>query len=132
MVHVQHRLGVSERRACRVLSQARSTHRHRPVVPDDEPRLVARLIELATLYGRYGYRRITGLLRGEGWTVNHKRIERLWRREGLKVPQKQPKRGRLAEIVGCDAKGAPDTGSRPSSSLWMGSSAKWSASLPSG
>ena len=51
-------------------------------VPDDEPRLVARLIELATLYGRYGYRRITGLLRGEGWTVNHKRIERLWRREG--------------------------------------------------
>ena len=95
MVHVQHRLGVSERRACRVLSQARSTHRHRPVVPDDEPRLVARLIELATLYGRYGYRRITGLLRGEGWTVNHKRIERLWRREGLKVPQKQPKRGRL-------------------------------------
>ena len=95
MVHVQHRLDVSERRACRVLSQARSTHRHRPVVPDDEPRLVARLIELATLYGRYGYRRITGLLRGEGWTVNHKRIERLWRREGLKVPQKQPKRGRL-------------------------------------
>ena len=95
MVQVQHRLGVSERRACRVLSQARSTHRHRPVVPDDEPRLVARLIELATLYGRYGYRRITGLLRGEGWTVNHKRIERLWRREGLKVPQKQPKRGRL-------------------------------------
>ena len=95
MVHVQHRLGVSERRACRVLNQARSTHRHRPVIPDDEPRLVARLIELATLYGRYGYRRITGLLRGEGWTVNHKRIERLWRREGLKVPQKQPKRGRL-------------------------------------
>ena len=95
MVQVQHRLGVSERRACRVLSQVRSTHRHRPVVPDDEPRLVARLIELATLYGRYGYRRITGLLRGEGWTVNHKRIERLWRREGLKVPQKQPKRGRL-------------------------------------
>ena len=94
-VHVQHQLGVSERRACRVLSQARSTHRHRPVVPDDEPRLVARLIELATLYGRYGYRRITGLLRGEGWTVNHKCIERLWRREGLKVPQKQPKRGRL-------------------------------------
>ena len=64
MVHVQHRLGVSKRRACRVLSQARSTHRHRPVVPDDEPRLVARLIELATQYGRYGYRRITGLSLG--------------------------------------------------------------------
>ena len=64
-------------------------------VPDDEPRLVTRMIELATAYGRYGYRRITGLLRGEGRTVNHKRVERLWRREGLKVPQKQPKRGRL-------------------------------------
>lgn len=49
----------------------------------------------ATRYGRYGYRRITGLLRWCGWKVNHKRIERLWRREGLKVPKKQPKRGRL-------------------------------------
>ncbi len=53
------------------------------------------MIELATTYGRYGYRRITGLLRWEGWRVNHKRVERLWRREGLKVPQHQPKRGRL-------------------------------------
>ena len=53
------------------------------------------MIELATMYGRYGYRRITGLLRREGWLVNHKRVERLWRREGLKVPQQQPKRGRL-------------------------------------
>ena len=64
-------------------------------MPDDESRLVARLIELATQYGRYGYRHITALLRGEGWRVNHKRVERLWRREGLKVPQQQPKRGRL-------------------------------------
>ena len=95
MVRVQQRLGVSERRACRVIGHARSTHRYQVMVPTDEPRLVARMIELATRYGRYGYRRITGLLRGEGWTVNHKRIERLWRREGLKVPQKQPKRGRL-------------------------------------
>ena len=53
------------------------------------------MIALATTYGRYGYRRITGVLRGEGWRVNHKRVERLWRQEGLKVPQKQPKRGRL-------------------------------------
>jgi transposase InsO family protein len=57
--------------------------------------LVSRIIELAERYGRYGYRRITGLLREEGWKVNHKRVERLWRREGLKVPKKQPKRGRL-------------------------------------
>ena len=86
---------VAERRACRVLGHARSTHRHCARVPDDEPRLVERIIALATQYGRYGYRRITGLLRGEGWRVNHKRVERLWRRKGLKVPQKQPKRGRL-------------------------------------
>jgi transposase InsO family protein len=56
---------------------------------------VARIIALATQYGRYGYRRITALLRQEGWLVNHKLVERIWRREGLKVPQKQPKRGRL-------------------------------------
>ena len=95
MDHVRHHLEVSERRACRVLDQPRSTHRHPRSVPDDESRLVARLTELATQYGRYGYRRITALLRGEGWRVNHKRVERLWRRAGLKVPQKQPKRGRL-------------------------------------
>lgn len=64
-------------------------------MPDDEPRLVARMVELACQYGRYGYRRITALLRAEGFEVNHKRVERLWRREGLKVPAKQPKRGRL-------------------------------------
>jgi transposase InsO family protein len=56
---------------------------------------VGRIIELATKYGRYGYRRITALLRHEGWRANHKRVERLWRREGLRVPQKQPKRARL-------------------------------------
>ena len=92
---VRHQLGVSERRACRVLGHARSTHRHRARGPDDEPRLVERIIALATQYGRDGYRRITGLLRGEGWRVNRKRVERLWRREGLKVPQKQPELGRL-------------------------------------
>jgi transposase InsO family protein len=50
---------------------------------------------LATQYGRYGYRRVTALLKQEGWRVNHKRVERIWRREGLKVPKKQPRRGRL-------------------------------------
>ena len=57
--------------------------------------LVAQLVELATQYGRYGYRRITALLRGEGWRVHHQRLERLWRREGRNVPPPQPKRGRL-------------------------------------
>jgi transposase InsO family protein len=66
-----------------------------PKVRDDEEPLTVRIVELATQYGRYGYRRITALLRQEGWLVNHKRVERIWRREGLKVPQKQPKRKRL-------------------------------------
>jgi len=56
---------------------------------------VKRIIELAMEYGRYGYRRITAMLRWEGWRVNHKRVARLWRREGLKVPSRQPKRRRL-------------------------------------
>ena len=64
-------------------------------IPDDEARLVARMVELATQYGRYGYRRVTAILHGEGWKVNPKRVERLWRQEGLKVPSRQPKRRRL-------------------------------------
>ena len=86
---------VSERRVCRVLGQPRATQRRPRFIPDDEPRLVGRITKLASDYGRYGYRRITALLRREGWHVNHKRVERLWRREGLKVPQRQPKRRRL-------------------------------------
>lgn len=80
---------------CQVLNQHRSTQRRKRHVPSDEPRLLKRIVELASEYGRYGYRRVTALLRHEGWTVNHKRVERLWGQEGLKVPQKQPKRKRL-------------------------------------
>jgi transposase InsO family protein len=65
------------------------------VVPDDEEPLTARIIALASKYGRYGYRRITAMLHREGWRVNHKRVERIWRQQGLKVPKRQPKRGRL-------------------------------------
>jgi transposase InsO family protein len=78
-----------------VLGQARSTQRREAKVRDDEERLVKRIVALATEYGRYGYRRITAMLWAEGWRVNHKRVERIWRQEGLKVPKKQPKRGRL-------------------------------------
>ncbi len=95
VAHVIETLGVSERHACAVLRQARSTQRHVVVEPAEESALVQRMVTLATRFGRYGYRRITALLRREGWRVNHKRIERLWRQEALKVPQKQPKRGRL-------------------------------------
>jgi len=71
------------------------TQRYSRYIPDEERLLVSRIVELATQYGRYGYRRITSMLKLEGWKVNHKRVERLWRNEGLKVPQKQPKRARL-------------------------------------
>jgi len=88
-------MDISERRACRAIGQPRSTQRHEPKVPDDEERLIGQIVRLATRYGRYGYRRITALLRNDGWRVNHKRVVRIWRQEGLKVPQKHPKRGRL-------------------------------------
>jgi len=68
---------------------------YRPRFSEYEDRLRNRIVELALRYGRYGYRRITELLRREGWRVNHKRVERLWRDEGLKVPQRHPKRRRL-------------------------------------
>ena len=93
--HVVRELGVSERRACKVLGQHRSTQRKAPRGADDEARLTADIVELAKRYGRYGYRRIAALLRDAGWSVNRKRVERIWRREGLKVPRRQPKRGRL-------------------------------------
>ena len=95
MEHVKETFGVSERRACKVLGHPRSTQRYEPIPIEDEQGLTEVIVELASRYGRYGYRRITALLRMDGWDVNHKRVERIWRREGLKVPTKQPKRGRL-------------------------------------
>lgn len=95
MEHVREKLDVSERRVCRVIDQPRSTQRHLPEVREDEQRLRSEIVRLASRYGRYGYRRVSALLKRDGWRVNHKRVERIWRQEGLKVPQKQPKRGRL-------------------------------------
>lgn len=88
-------LGVSQNRASRTLGQHRSTQRKLPRGRSDEKRLTDDIIELTRTYGRYGYRMITGLLNNAGWHVNHKRVERIWRREGLKVPRKQAKKGRL-------------------------------------
>mgnify|MGYP003386107130 FL=1 len=88
-------LGVSERRACRTLGQHRSTQRKIPCGLPDEERLTEDIIALTRDYGRYGYRMIAGMLNNSGWHVNHKRVERIWRREGLKVPHKQKKKGRL-------------------------------------
>ena len=94
-MHICRTIHVSERRACQVLGQARTTQRRQMSPPSDEERLTAEIITLATRYGRYGYRRIAAMLKNSGWKVNHKRVERIWRKEGLKVPKKQPRRGRL-------------------------------------
>ena len=67
VTHVSRELNVSERRACRALEQNRVTQRYPPHITDEEERLAARIVELATLYGRYGYRRVTALLKREGW-----------------------------------------------------------------
>jgi putative transposase len=77
------------------MGQSRSTQRYEPIIKADEELLRGEIVRLAREYGRYGYRRITALLRWEGWPINHKRVERIWREEGLKVPQKQPRRARL-------------------------------------
>ncbi len=87
--------GVSERKACRVLGQCRATQRYELRRIDDEELLRSGVTRLASQYGRYGYKRITALLNQEGWRVNHKRVCRIWREEGLKVPARQPKRSRL-------------------------------------
>ena len=98
--HIMRTMTVSERRACRALGQHRSTQRKVPRGRDDEEALTADLVALAEKYGRYGYRKISALLKAAGWFVNDKRVERMWRREGLKVPAKQPKRGRIWDNAG--------------------------------
>jgi putative transposase len=93
--HARKVFGASERRACVVIGHPRSTQRKPAVTADDELALTSDIVELASQYGRYGYRRVTALLKRSGWNVNHKRVERIWRQEGLKVPAKQKKRARL-------------------------------------
>jgi putative transposase len=108
--------GVSERRACAALGQHRSTQRKAPRGRDDEGRLTADIVELARQYGRYGYRKVAALLRDAGWLVNEKRVERIWRREGLKLPPRQPKRGRLWLADGsCGRSGRTTSGATTSS-----------------
>jgi putative transposase len=92
---IQTVLEMSERRVCRVLEQPCSTQRRKRVIRTDEGALRQAVVALGCTYGRYGYRRIAALLRNDGWRVNHKRVARIWRQEGLKVPQRQPKRRRL-------------------------------------
>jgi putative transposase len=92
---VRERYQISERWVCRLLFQWRGTQRYLPSVRENEDALTRAIIALASKYGRYGYRRITALLRESGWRVGKERVERIWRREGLKVPRRQRPRGRL-------------------------------------
>ena len=92
--HVCRELGASQRKACKVLGQSRSTQRHQPKLPDKDKPVIKDLLELHLKHPRYGYRRITIKLRERDWFINFKRVYRLWRQEGLKVPQKQPKKRR--------------------------------------
>ena len=100
--HLQAEFGVSERCACRVLEQPRSTQRYEAAPREDEPNLTKRMRHLARQRPRFGYRRIGCLLRAEGWPASNTRVFRLWRREGLKVPVKRRKRRRLGTSAnGC-------------------------------
>ncbi len=113
--YVRQALGISERRACRTWGQHRSTQRKVPYGKGDEERLTEDIIELARAFGGYGYRMITGMLKNGGWHVNHKRVERIWRREWLKVPEKQGKRGQLWLIDGSRVRLRPE---HPNHSWW--------------
>jgi putative transposase len=94
---LQDRLGLSERRACQITGQHRSTQRHLPSRAFDDGALRSRLRELSRERPRWGYRRAHATLRGEGWGINRKRVQRLWREEGLRVPQRRRKRRRLGK-----------------------------------
>ena len=98
MERAEHGYGMSERHACWLLGQWRGTQRYEPMHRLDEDELTQAIIALAANYGRYGYRRITALLRRAGWQVGKDRVQRIWRREGLKVPQKhRPRKTTVAE-----------------------------------
>lgn len=89
------RYRLSERTACRIVGQPRGTQRYVPTLKPDEDALTRNIVYLASTYGRYGYRRVTAILNEAGIVVGKDRVQRIWRREGLKVPRKQPKRSRL-------------------------------------
>ncbi len=96
-VHMLDRLGLSQRRACRIVGQHRSTQRHTPAEADPDRQLRVWLRKFPKKHPRWGYRRAHTVAVREGWRVNRKRIQRLWREEGLRVPQKRRKRQRLGD-----------------------------------
>ncbi len=92
---IREKYGLSERRACRIVGQHRGTRRYVPTLPADEDALTQAIIALASEYGRSGYRRVTALLQADGWREGEDRVQRIWRREGLKIPQRHRPRSRL-------------------------------------
>ena len=102
VIHTRQRLNTSERRTCAVLGLSRSSLRYQ-AKPQNDDALRLAMIRLAKQYGRYGYRKVTALLRMEGWWVNHKKVERLWGEEGLQLPHRHKKRRRLYHEVSDDA-----------------------------
>jgi len=88
-LHIQETLDVSERRACKVIGQSRMTQRYEPKQPNRDRALTNEIKTLAGKHKRYGYRMITAKLRQSGWSVNHKRVQRIWRKEGLQVPYRR-------------------------------------------
>ena len=92
---MQQACGYSERRICGALGISRNSVRYEPQPRADEAALTGSIIRLAGQYGRYGYRRVHAMLQSQGWSVSHGRVLRIWRREGLRVPRRQPRRGRL-------------------------------------
>jgi transposase InsO family protein len=110
VVELQSQFPISERRACVVVDQPRSSQRYQSQPRQDETALLTRILELDRLRPRFGYRRIAALLRAEGWPASAARVLRLWRREGLKVPVKKRKRRRLGTSVnGCHRRRAEHT-----------------------
>lgn len=95
MMFVVRELHVSERRACKTIGQLRSTYRYEPKPNPEREKLRDRVVAVASEYSRYGYRKVTDILNMEGFQVGKDRVYRIWREEGLKVPQKAPKRSRL-------------------------------------
>jgi putative transposase len=118
---LQQRFEVSERRACQVLGQPRSSQRYVSTKATKDATLVQRMVSLSHENPRYGYRRVWALLRREGWEVNKKRVQRLWREAGLKVPTKERKRKRLGVSEdGCTRRRAEyiDHVSKATTSRW--------------
>jgi putative transposase len=114
--HLQQRFCVSERRACRVVGQPRSSQRYISMKTGKDAALVERMVALSIENPRYGYRRVWALLSREGWAVNKKRVQRLWREAGLKVPASRVRKRR--RLTGTSENGCTRTRAEHTNHVW--------------